>query len=565
MSEIERRGNDIKNVIEARATEPTYINLSEAHKNDDLTTLYKNNLRVIWNTSIQNSQSAKNIIQWNNIQPPNVATGISDFYIQNTSTFTFTLGGADADKDKLGPYLEKLFKENIYFNDINAALYHTQISMTGQSSVGEPYIDLAIRRFYDEDFYDPSATYNKKDKNVSVKITKTGDHYDSVVITYYCSSPLLHPLFSSKNDLAGINSFTVQSQYNLFNIFSYNGELPAIGTAMAADATITLTLTTDFKICYNQINYSQSLKEYSTLCTNEYYFTEENMGEGTINTALKNNNMFKINVRDVPGAPICQYLMAINDPETLKVIDDTAKTITHAQEQAGINTIFNYYIPIKLTLENITLDVNNNTNAYNCATPMDVLHCSKKAGYMGTFGDFDNKYFPAVYGFSTLQYKNYTNTTDTYRFACSNSKTFETNRNTPAGFRVYCVYLYPALFYASDTGSGYINTVGAPFVNLIKSDSDIDTYLRMVEEAGYSGGSLWTWLKGLRDKLKKGRYISNTAKTVSNILNNDGVKSLVSMIPGVGPAISSGMSTAKGVADKIGDTAEKLGYGVSMF
>ena len=37
------------------------------------------------------------------------------------------------------------------------------------------------------------------------------------------------------------------------------------------------------------------------------------------------------------------------------------------------------------------------------------------------------------------------------------------------------------------------------------------------------------------------------------------------MIPGVGPSISSGISTAKGIADKVGETAEKVGLGINMF
>lgn len=553
---------ELLNAIESREKQPSYISLSEVHKNDDLIAIYKNSLRQVWNPSVQNSAEAKGHLTWNNIRPPSLKIGIKDIYIENDTTIIFTVASTTAANiDKVRTGIINLINEGAFKNDINASLYNTQIAITGQTSKGMPYLDLAIKRFYDSNFYDPAAFSRKCDKNVYYycEMPAAGEDASKVILHYHCSSPLLHPMFSSENDIAGISALSVDTDYNLWTLISFFDTLKFEATATNATTIQTALRKTEWRITYNQTNYTKDLDNYATLCTNEQYYTQHTNTQ--LQDAALSSDIFSAYIGEVPGAPICQYIMAINSIESI----NAPATITIAAADTSDNNFKNNYSPIKINLSSIGLDLNGNQNIYNTQRISDIYHCCKKAGYLGSFNDFTCKCWPSVYGFSSLQYNNKVNTTDTYSLGCSNYSTIETTKNTAAQFRVYYVYQYPALFFAGNDGDGYVNTLGAPLSAMVKSEADIDEYLRQLEAAGYSGGSLWTWLKGLRDKLKKGRYISSAAKTISGVLGNDGVKSLVSMIPGVGPTISTGIKTASDVASKVGSTAENLGYGVNMF
>ena len=555
---------ELLNAIESRDKQPSYISLSEVHKNDDLIALYKNSLRQVWRPSVANERADKGHISWNNIRPPSLKIGIKDIYIENDTVITFTVASdTDANIDKIRNGLEYFLNNGTFKNDINSALYNTQVAITGQTSKGQPYIDLAIKRFYDNNFYDPAAFARKCDKNVFYYVKKNGEQ--EIKLYYHCSTPLLHPLFSSENDIAGISALTIDTDYNIWGILSFFDSFHTINNESTASnvSIITTALTkTEWRIVYNQTNYIKDLDNYATLCTNEQYYTLKD-NSGAINTNL-GTDLFQAYIGEVPGAPICQYTLAINSIEN--ITKPAPVTIAYTGDTANKSDYYkNLYSPIKANLSSIELNLNGNQNIYNTSEISDIYHCCKKAGYLGSFNDFTSPCWPSVFGFSSLQYNNKINTTDIYSLGCSKYGLIDNNKNTSANIRVYWVYLYPALFFAGNEGDGYTNTLGAPLSAMIKSESDIDEYLRQLEQAGYSGGSLWSWLKNLKEKLKKGRYISSTAKSVSNILGNDGVKSLVSMIPGVGPAISSGIGTAKNIADKVGETAEKLGYGVNLF
>lgn len=553
---------ELLNAIESREKQPTYINLSEVHRNDDLIALYKNSLRQVWNPSVK-SEQATGHISWNNIRPPSLKIGIKDVFIENETVITFTIAsdtGTNVNKVRDG--MINLINDGTFKNDCNAALYNTQIAITGQTSKGHPYIDLAIKRFYDPAFYDAAAFARKCDKNVFCYAERSGNN--EVKVYYHCSSPFLHPMFSSENDIAGISALSIETDYNIWALFSFFDTLKTVGETSSNTTVITTAFTsTTWKIVYNQTNYSKDLNNYATLCTNEQYYTLKNLGDGNLDSDLP-ADFFQAYIGEVPGAPICQYTLAINSIENIGKPENV--TIYYTGENANISNYYkNYYSPIKANLSSIELNLNGNLNIYNTSALSDIYHCCKNAGYLGSFNDFTSPCWPSVFGFSSLQYNNKINTTDTYSLGCNNFRYVDNKRHTLAQARVYWVYLYPALFFAGDDGDGYTNTLGAPLSAMIKSESDIDEYLREIEAAGYSGGSLWSWLKNLKEKLKKGRYISNTAKTISNVLGNEGVKSLVSMIPTVGPAISSGINTAKNVADKVGSTAESIGYGVNMF
>lgn len=548
---------DIRNALESRNSVPSYLDLSESHHNDDMFALKKNVLRVRWLPTMDSGSNLIGQVQWNNIQPPNMQTGISKMFINCDLEMTIAITDATTAGNvaKVGSVFNE---DHIFMQDINAALYNTQINITGQSLTGQPYIDLPIKRLYDPDFYDPTLSSKKKDKNVWSKIT-----YDSATATatvkYHCATPLIHPFFSSDNDLAGVNAFTINTNYNLsqlFNIFN-----PALsGTTATSSTTITPTITKlDWRISYNQINYEKPLNDYITLLMWEAYFTEKNQ------TNIDSNQLYINNVRDIPSTPICQYALIVRRVED-NILSSVPKDSANYPNGA---------IPM-LTLESIDITVNSNSNAYNTTNFTDIVHCCRQAGYLGSIEELTTeiKKYPPVYAFSSLQYRNIVGSANTYRFNV-NSCNYETTtdaggkkhiiNDTGSNFQVYYVMMQPALFMSNTQGSAFVNNLGVPFSAMIKSDSDIDAYIKLLEQSGYSGGSLRDWLLNLRDRLKKGRYISNAGKTIGRLMDSPIVKQAASMIPVVGPAIGSHWDTAKNVVNAATAKAEELGYGVNMF
>ena len=542
---------EIRKALESRSTVPTYFDLSESHKNDDMYALKKNVLRVQWEPTMDNGTNLYGQVQWNNIQPPNLQTGLNKMYIECEFDMTFTITSTQA--TNLPKVAAGFDEDHLFMQDINAALYNTQISMTGQSMTGQPYIDLAIKRLYDPDFHDDSLSLKSHDKNVywTYKYTAaTG----VVSIHYEVSTPLIHPFFSSENDLAGINAFTINTQYNLTQLFNIHKEITSTEDYAT---TITPALTNlRWRICYNQINYEKPLDDYATLLMWEAYFTEKNQSNAAIDANHESTQLFINNVRDIPSTPICQYSLIV------RKVDDLLFT-TGATTIADGGSRIPFDIP-SYRLKNLDITVNSNSNAYNTQTFRDIMHCCKQAGYCGCAEELTekNKKYPQVYAFSSLQYRNMVGSANTYRFNVGASNCY-INAPTGINYNVFYVMLQPALFIGSSQGSSFVNNLGVSYQDMVKSDSDVDEYIKLIEAAGYSGGSIGSWFKNLRDKLKKSRFISNAGKAISGLMGNDAVKSLASSIPVVGSTIGANWNKAKDVIDLGTKKAEELGFGVS--
>lgn len=542
MTTEDLKTEELRNALEARNTTPSYIDLSESHKNDDMYALKKNVLRVQWEPTMNAPDNQLDgQVQWNNIQPPSKQCGISKMYIKCSFDLQITNSNADVN----GLY----DKEHLYMYDINAALYNTEISMTGQSLTGQPYIDLAIRRLYDPDFYTSSLINRPNDKNVYWTSSAAGA---VVSIHYECSTPLIHPFFSSENDVAGVNAFTINTRYNLTHLFNQHKPITAAGGARTSTPVLS---NLKWSICYDQINYDKPLNDYITLLMWEAYFTEKSIAAASANP----QNAFINNIRDIPSTPICQYALAIRDINVPLFQQGVAFNTTTTR---ATNLDIPHY-----RVNKMDITVNSNSNAYNTNSFMDIVHCCRKAGFQGDTEELTEecKKYPAVYGISSLEYRNVVGSSNTYRFNVSASECAFDAVNAAVAYRIYYVMMQPALFISSDSGSAFVNNMGVPFSGLIKSDSDVDEYIKLLEQSGYSGGSLISWLKGLRDKLKKGRYISRAGKFLGNLMDSPIVKQGASMIPVVGPSLISNWDTAKNVVDKATQKAEELGYGVSMF
>lgn len=520
---------------------PQYIDLSEVHENDDLIALYKNCKRIEWTPSNDTGNNLQGHLQWNNIQPPSLQCGISEVYINFEAKFHLAVTGIDT--DHLSEYqLDDIFNK-IFVNDINAALYNTEVTLSTQGRTTQPYVNLAIKRLYDPEFFYPEIRRVFHDKNVLVDWRP--DNSNGYYLYYVCSTPLLHPIFYADKDLAGINAFSVHSDYNLTNILNFKSI--ATTGAHATVGKITLTASNvKWKITYNQNNYRIPLSEYSTLVMDYKEFTN---GVSPMTKPIS----FDHNIRDVSSAPIVQYLVLVNDPTIIK---------------NEFNFAASTLVPTVITkvpscrLNGLNISVNGNSNAYNTSSTSAIYHCCKKAGFLGSLNDFIDDYYPMVYGFSSLQYNNMVNSTDTYRFSVDSTSIEAGTEIKYSNYTCYCLYMYPALFFSGDNGNGgYVDSV-APRSVLIKSESDIDAYLKLLEQSGYSGGSLSTWLINLRDKLKRGRYISNAGKTIGRLMDSQVIKNVASMIPVVGPAIGANWDTAKGVINRATEAAENLGYGV---
>lgn len=537
---------DIRNALESRNTVPSYLDLSESHRNDDMYALKKNVLRVRWLPTMNSGEQLIGQVQWNNIQPPNLQTGISKMYINCDLEMTITV--ADATTAANISKITSVFTENkIFMQDINAALYNTQINITGQSLTGQPYIDLPIKRLYDPDFYDPSLINKNKDKNVYWTISPPNNGV--ITVKYHCATPLIHPFFSSENDLAGVNAFTINTNYNISQLFNIHS--PAFSSKIVTStATVRTNISKlNWTISYNQINYEKPLNDYMTLLMWEAYFTEKNQASEDAN----HTQLFINNVRDIPSTPICQYALIVR-----KIEDDILN-----QDFLPESTTFTGGAIPMTTLNSIDITVNSNSNAYNTAEFTDIVHCCRQAGFLGTVDELtaNTKKYSPVYAFSSLQYRNIVGSANTYRFNVSACK-YDALPENPGNYLVYYVMMQPALFMSNTQGSAFVNNLGVPFSAMIKSESDVDAYIKLLEQSGYSGGSLREWLANLRDKLKRGRYISNAGKAIGRIMDAPIVKNLASMIPVVGPGLVTAWDPIKGVVNKATEAAESLGYGV---
>lgn len=553
MSQQEILG-EAKNVIEEPMEKPQYIDLSKSHKNEDLFALRKNSLRVEWTPSSITNNSLIGTFTFNNIQPPNFDTGISDVYIEATLKFIINVTAADNASNIAGK-IQTLFKDNGFYNDFNCALYNTSVSIGSQNLTSQPYISYAIKRLYDKNFYDSSFKQTRKDVNVSVytqAVQKTANTNYDLEIYYKCSTPLCHPYFYTTKDLCGVNSFSIQSSFNLYNLFTLDtGKI----TAEHVSTNISCSVSNfDLKIAYNENIYSQPLSTYSSLIMSEYRYTEKT---NAANSQLQ-NGCLNCNVRDAVSTPICQYILMINDPEQVKTITNTAQAET---------TSFNTWTIPTYRLSNLNISVNSNPNAYSSNSFNSIYHCCKKAGYCGTMDElYYNKLYPQVFGFSSLQYRNVVNSSDTYRFSIDNSIIEEAIDNLyPLTFYLtstsYVVYEYPSVLISSVNGTNSFISI-APFSAMEESEEEIDTYLREIEQAGYSGGSLWTWLKSIKDKLKKGRYISKFTDAAKNVLASETLPNVLSVIPGVNKGtVEKVLNTANTVNSAINSVAKSAGYG----
>lgn len=554
MSQQEILG-EAKNVLEAPMEKPQYIDLSKSHKNEDLFALRKNSLRVEWTPSSISTNSNIGTFSFNNIQPPNFNTGISDVYLEASVIFRITVRAA-ADAHTIADNIKKYFDDHCFYNDFNCALYNTSVSIGSQNLTSQPYISYAIKRLYDKNFYDPSFKETRKDVNVSVynTLSDTVPNTESIIqIFYRCSTPFCHPYFYTTKDLCGINSFNIQSSFNLLNLFTIDNK-PFNGGAVSTSISYNVD-NFDLKIAYNENIYSQPLNTYSSLIMSEYRYTEKtnasnvNLSSGCLNC----------NVRDAVSTPICQYILLLNDPEQTRTIGNTAAAVTQS---------FTTWTIPSYRLTDLNISVNSNPNAYSSSSFNSIYHCCKKAGYCGTMNElYYNKLFPQVFGFSSLQYRNVINSSDTYRFSIDNSQIEPgtgdfplTNYLTSTSF---VVYEYPSVLISSLNGTNSFISI-APFSSMEESEEEIDTYLKEIESAGYTGGSLWSWLKSVKDKLKKGRYISRFTDASKNILQSETLPNVLSLIPGVNKGtLDKVINTANIANTAINSAAKSAGYGTN--
>ena len=567
MSQQEILG-EAKNVIEEPMEKPQYIDLSKSHKNEDLFALRKNSLRVEWTPSSISNNSFIGTFTFNNIQPPNFDTGISDVYIEAEVVFTLNMV-MDSKAKTNGEKIHKLLTKNSFFNDFNCALYNTSVSIGSQNLTSQPYISYAIKRLYDKNFYDSSFAYNQQDVNVSAYITDLESSVDTAAsfeIHYKCSTPLCHPYFYTTKDLCGINSFNIQSSFNLYNIFSVNGGVHDGEDIIKSEAGTNITSLTlslnqfDLKLSYNENIYSQPLSTYSSLIMSEYRYTEKTIQiGGDTNTNFLQSGCLNCNVRDAVSTPICQYVLLISDPEQTRTIN--------AVDPQGKRPFAQWRVP-KYRLKSLQISVNSNPNAYSSNSFNSIYHCCKKAGYCGTFDElYFNDLFPQVFAFSSLQYRNVINSSDTYRFSIDQSileeNVLQFSTVIYLNASSYVVYEYPSVLISSVNGTNSFISI-APFSAMEESEEEIDTYLREIEQAGYSGGSLWTWLKSIKDKLKRGRYISKFTDAAKNVLASETLPNVLSVIPGVNKGtVEKVLNTANTVNSAINSVAKSAGYGTN--
>lgn len=545
----------VNDEIERVVKRPECINFSKSHNNQDLFAISKNTLRQTWTVSAGGT-TGKGNFSFNNIHPSSFHTGINNLYIMFSCDIVFTSDvGVDADKTA---YYNAIMNnlDKLYFNDINCALYNTNVSIGTQSNTNQPYISYAIKRLYNSDFYHHNMIINKRDRNVSIipgaLVAPDGNNQvnGSYTVSYTCCSPLCHPYLNTKSDIAGITSMIISSSYNLDGLITGISSIPCV-TGAQTRALVDYT-NISFNLCMNDVIYSQPQIEYSSLILTEMFFNDKRI---STNNAIINDS-FNCNVRDTPSTPINQYVICLPDLDTKNYNFDIA-----------IGGPIDRFLLNNYRLNSLTIDVNGSLNSYNTSSFNNIYHCCKNAGFKGEMRDLNEASpYPKVFGFSSLQYKNVINSSDTYRFSISNALVTSAG-NVTENYSTFIVYEYPTLLYSSPEGMTTSISVGMK-KEITEVESDIDQYVKELEMAGYSGSGLMDTLRKFRDKIKQGRYISKIGDFLGNLTGNQLFRNALSIIPAIGDnrdKFDKIMDRTGDISKKIGDVSGKFGYGVRMF
>lgn len=511
----------------------SFININKSHEDDTLCAIKSNVLHTFFSpTSAPGATSMTGTLTFNHIHPPSKHVGIKNVKINFSGTFAITTSAAIT---------------NFRIMNINDCLHTCLCSINSSvSTTQQPFVNAEIKRSYDKDWWVDDQVI-KSDKFVSYELLKNSD--TSYTLTYNCAAPLCHTYL--EQEIVGIHSLDITTQVNLFGI------LRTSPTAAGISLITALTVSNaKYQITYDRVNYNTTKDVYNTQVQYYNYYQSDAVQNFAGTAGGLERTSQTINVRDVNGCPLTIYVGSFNDIRA----DQTVLCTTSVPYQ------FN----------SISYNINSKQNVYNTNSSNEIYNISRSAGCLDEYNIFNGNRVHLAGGAMTIgsnagfgvglksiaainlmNYQSNISSNDIFRFDISFGYTLKdiTAATASACTQVcFAVFNYPDLLTLSDISNIDAHVVSGSISELVESDVS-DDYVSLLDNNGFAvggggeegSGKFLDWIKGAIQKLKEGKYISKALHFVNNV-------PFVDKIPVVGPWI-------KPVASKVGDLAEKYGFG----
>lgn len=483
----------------------SFVNLTKSFKSDSMIALTSNINHVKYSpTSHPDANAMSGSLSFEHIHPRNRNNGIKNFYIRCDATFKYTLPAETSMPD-------------IRYDNFNAALYNTQISLNSLGSIVEqPYINNIIKRNFDKDDYlEDAANHNSKYVTV-VKEVKDGVTY----YNYKSISPLYHPIL--EGELAKVSELNIQTMVNLYGVIN----APGLGNITIEVSKV------NYSVYYDEVQYSDINDTVDILVPlHQYYYDDKHSISAAGTTDIN------LNVRDVIGCPMRAFVVAVKNINTV----DT--TICKR---------------VKENFKTMSWDVAGIPNQYATSDETEIYLTSRNAGLLTEYGTYcnivgENK--PILEPICAIKLTDRINaavgTADLFRLVATGELTHAAADNS----KVIIVYEYNKLYHADDMQQSLYNNLPQSINELI--EADFDEYSREIEDM-MGGSKLGDWFRSMKDKMKKNRTLS---KILGAVANSSKFNNVLSLIPGVG----SIAPIVQNAATQLKDVAENAGYSTSMF
>lgn len=488
----------------------SFVNLTKSFKSDSLIALTSNVNHVKYSSTADPGETGMSgSLSFEHIHPRNRNNGIKNFYIYFEGKFEFSADVYD-----------------VRFDNINAALYNTQISLNSLGSIVEqPYINNIIKRNFDKDDYIEDANSHNS-KYVYVKKTMDGA---KAIYEYKCMCPLYHPIL--EDELVKVSELNIHSMINLYNIVKCTGIVPATELKVSGAS---------YSVYYDEIQYTDINDTVDIMVPLHQYYKD---GAAHATAAAATEQQINLNVRDVIGCPIRAFVVA-----TPRISETSLKVSRH----------------ITASFDKFNWDVAGIPNQYPTTNISEIYLTSRNAGLLTEFGvyyDDSNKSLDPILAIKLIDRINaVVGTSDLFRLVANGVlklgiDNLATNEENKLSYEVFIIYEYNKLYHADDTQQNLYNTLPSSINEMI--EEDYDAFADSIDEM-MGGSKIGDWFRNMKEKMKKNKTLS---KILGAVANSSKFNNILSMIPGVGSVAPIIQNTA----NQLKDVAESAGYSTSMF
>lgn len=434
-------------------------------------------------TTNVNSYQATQSIFFNNIQPLG-SKGARNFYINGEFDVKFTYSGATADKT----YQIEFVKNPLW-------AMSCLVSINGGVSSEYP---LGVLYSIYQNYSDKYKSYINKqfqsyyDNPIVGGTSSAGSGTITPALKVHFSMPLCHPFLMGV--IGQVSSLNVRINtsngfYSLFNT-STDDATPGFkfDSVLVSLSNCTITYE-EFDVVDS--DFSNEF-DYFVVYQKQYGPSQTTQSSDTRNTSAVPNNVF------IMSAPNSDLFTTFKSDNTTRV----------------------------LPISGLSIDLQNNINAYNASTQQEIYSRCKANDFKGEYSDFcelnDNNEFGAIIRYPMRDAPVDILTNDIFR--CN---VRDVNIINPKDYAtLYTIYHFKAILHLSLTGGAntieYTKPLSEAFIGDV-DDGDVDDDL----VGGFSFGSFGKkLLNGAKSFIKNGGVskLINTAQAVSNIVNPNGSK-----------------------------------------